>query len=253
MLQINIPDRLTKYNYKDILESSEIDRHKKYERPIPVFEREVDILTRGNVSMIQGKAKSRKTFSILYILSYILKVDKINSVVLFDTEQFTYHSSVFFKRLQLMNEDDSKFKLFNLRRYSKDLRLQFIEDYIIEYKPDLVFIDNIRDVISDFNDISQADNITTLLSQLSEEYGSHICCTLHMNKSDGNARGHLGAELTQKSETVFNVETDDNEITTISGAYCRNKKFENFSFFIQNGIPVSETKDIVIKKIEYEF
>ena len=202
-----------------------------------------EIITSGNLSMISGKAKSRKTFSLMALCSliigenihYISNCD--NGIVLFDTEQFKHHSLRFYKRLSKI-ADISKFKMINLRAYSKETRLNFIKGYINTYKPTLAIIDNVRDIIKDFNDIGQSDEILTALSNLSETTETHIMCTLHTNKADNNARGHLGAEITQKSETVFLIQTDENiNVTDISPFYTRNEKFTNIQFEISEGVP----------------
>jgi 5S rRNA maturation endonuclease (ribonuclease M5) len=201
-----------------------------------------EMLTSGNLSMIKGKSKSRKTFSIMMLCKLVLSNNpgfvnnSENGVILFDTEQFKHHSIRFYKRLSEMGADVSIFRMYNLRAYNKEQRLQFIKTYIEKYTPSLAIIDNVRDVIRDFNDIGQSDDIITMLSNLMETTGTHICCTLHENKGDANARGHLGSELTQKAETVFGIETTEN-VTTISPDYCRNKEFEAIKFEIIDNLP----------------
>lgn len=210
-------------------------------------EREIiEMLTSGNLSMINGKSKSRKSFAIMALCNLIMspnnKMIGYNSnfergIVVFDTEQFKHHTKRFYERLARL-VDTSNFTMKNLRAYNKEIRLKFIKNYIETERPALAFIDNIRDVISDFNDIGQSDEIITMLSNLMERTGTHICCTLHVNKSDNNARGHIGSELTQKAETVFMVETFESGITEIRGEYTRNKPFKNIQFKLENSVPV---------------
>lgn len=196
---------------------------------------------------ISGKSKSRKSFAIMAICSLILNTNNHllgyssnfeRGIVVFDTEQFKHHTKRFYDRLATIVNMDN-FKIFNLRAYNKETRLKFIKNYIEREKPALAFIDNIRDVIKDFNDIEQSDEIITTLSNIMERTGTHICCTLHVNKSDNNARGHIGSELTQKAETVFMVETfAESGITEIRGEYTRNKPFKNIQFKLENSVPV---------------
>lgn len=260
MLKFQLPEKLTTYDYESIAGNSIIDPSEVFEKPEPIFfqrpfSQVVDIMTKGNISLIQGRAKSRKTFGMLFIISKILKTNiNVRSIITVDTEQYKYHSSVFVRRLASMcPENYEKFSMFNVRKYSKEVRFQFIEDLIVKTKPDLIFIDNIRDIIKDFNDIGQSDTIITNLSQLAEEFGTHICCTLHQNKGDKNARGHLGSELTQKAETVFDIETEEgSEITKISGAYTRNAKFQDMFFTLGEGaIPyeVNENESKAFKNV----
>lgn len=206
----------------------------------------IEILTSGNLSMINGKSKSRKSFAIMALCNLIMnpnnKMIGYNSnfergIVVFDTEQFKHHTKRFYERLSRL-VDTSNFTMKNLRAYNKEIRLKFIKNYIETERPALAFIDNIRDVVNDFNDIGQSDEIITMLSNLMERTGTHICCTLHVNKSDNNARGHIGSELTQKAETVFMIETFESGITEIRGEYCRNKPFKTIQFKLENSVPV---------------
>jgi len=206
-------------------------------------DRIIEILTSGNLSMLMGKEKSRKTFSLMALCKMILSntpgyvSNYDEGIVLFDTEQYKHHSRRFYKRLSII-ADISKFKMLNLRAYDKQTRTNVIKKYIEKYKPTLAIIDNIRDVIVNFNDIEQTGELMTVLSNLSENTETHILSTLHVNKNDKNARGHLGAELTQKVETAFIIETDEDKGTTdIQANYYRNEKFSNISFELVNGLP----------------
>lgn len=210
--------------------------------------RTIEMLTAGNISMIMGKAKSRKTFASMFMISFIIEPDYnytsnySKGIVLFDTEQFRDHSVRFIRRLNKIVPVNG-FKMFNLRAYKKSDRLSFIKQYIDKYTPTLAIIDNIRDCIKNFNDIEQADDILTELTNLSETTGTCILCTLHQNKNDKNARGHLGTELTIKSESVFGIETDADGTTKITPEYCRNEQFDDITFTVVNGIPYrDETK-----------
>lgn len=210
-------------------------------------DRLIEIFTAGNLSMITGKAKSRKTTASMFIISliiepgqnYVSNYDK--GIVLFDTEQFRDHSVRFIRRLNRM-VDVNAFKMFNLRAYKKVDRLKFIKQFIEKYSPTVAIIDNIRDCIKNFNDIEQSDDVLTELTNIAETTGTCIICVLHQNKNDNNARGHLGSELTIKAESVIGVKTDEAGTTKISPDYCRNEKFSDIYFTVVNGIPyIDET------------
>jgi len=202
----------------------------------------IEMMTSGNLSMVQGKSKSRKTWGLMNICNLILSQtfdyfgNSDNGVILFDTEQSSNHSLRWFKRLQKLT-DLGNFRMYNLRKYKKAVRLQFIINFIERFEPSVVFIDNVGDVMKNFNDVESTDEIITTLTNAMELTGTHVCCTLHENKGDGNAKGHLGSLLTQKSETVFDIKTEE-EITTINGKYCRNKAFKDIQFELVNDLPV---------------
>jgi len=82
--------------------------------------------------------------------------------------------------------------------------------------------------------------IASKLLKWTEEQGIHIIAVLHQNKSDNNARGHLGTELINKAETVLSVTKADgnNEISIVQAEQCRNREPEPFAFEIVDGMPV---------------
>src|SRR5690606_234914 len=61
------------------------------------------------------------------------------------------------------------------------------------------------------------------------------------NKSDTNARGHIGTELINKAQTVLSITKaeSDNEISIVEPQQCRDREPEVFAFEINEyGIPV---------------
>ena len=62
---------------------------------------------------------------------------------------------------------------------------------------------------------------------------------MHENKGDGNARGHLGTELMNKSETVMRIsQEDEGQNMVIEPAFTRGKPFDTFALYRDdNGIP----------------
>ena len=60
-----------------------------------------------------------------------------------------------------------------------------------------------------------------------------------MNKGDKSARGHIGSEIQNKSETVISVTKDitDKTISNVKHEFARGMDFEDFSFTITGGLP----------------
>jgi hypothetical protein len=67
----------------------------------------------------------------------------------------------------------------------------------------------------------------------------HICCVLHMNKADNNARGHVGTELMNKSLAVLGVNKIENneEYSEIIPIATRDKEPSSIVFGVENGLP----------------
>lgn len=170
--------------------------------------------TKGDFSVIIGKAKSKKTFLLSIILEQILKEDINKHILYFDTEQDKYHASNSVKRIvKKIGTIPSNLKAYTLRGISPSERLEFIDSKINNSTDiDIVIIDGVRDLVSSINDEEQATKISTKLLNWTANKELHIITIIHQNKGDNNARGHLGTELMNKSQLVLSVLKDvDNE------------------------------------------
>ena len=212
--------------------------------------------TLGNFSLIIGKAKARKSFYVNIALSTALSKDVMlgrfigtlpkeqNEVLYVDTEQGKYHVQLAVKRIcKLLNQPEPKnLHTYYLRSLTPKERLQFIETEIYSNdKIGFVVIDGIKDLVTSINDEEQATNIASKLLKWSEERNIHIVTVLHQNKSDANARGHIGTELINKAETVLEVAKAEgnNGISIVKPLQCRNIEPEVFAFEIDEfGLPI---------------
>jgi tetratricopeptide (TPR) repeat protein len=213
--------------------------------------------TLGNVSTITGKAKSRKTFFVAWLLGAAIKNGLVKSKIkgslpadqsvclLFDTEQGKHHVSKLTKRaLRLAGLQKSQnFRTFPLRRFDTNKRLAIIEHKIYN-TPNLGFvvIDGIRDLVFSINDEHQATMMCSKLLKWSEELNIHIVCVLHQNKGKTNddPRGHIGTELINKSEMVISIKKDpeNREVSSVEVEQSREKEFSPFAFLIDDdGLP----------------
>lgn len=210
-----------------------------------------EIGTLGNISLWIGKAKQGKTFALTMALAaaetgkWLMNKIKITlpddnkNIILFDTEQSRYHVQRVVKRIAKLSETTEPINItaFGLRKYDPAERLELIE-YALYNTQNLGFvvIDGIRDLITSINDEEQSSMISSKLLKWSEELNIHIAVVLHTNKADNNARGHLGTELTNKSESVISIgkdsETQDQMI--IKPEYCRSREFNPFAFKIDD-------------------
>lgn len=209
--------------------------------------------TLGNISTVMGKAKSRKTFYISMLLASVINSgyfqDRIlskmpfnNHAVMFDTEQGLWDSKEVLMRILRLNGYDNEsniLKWFHLRKENPDDRNNFIQEYIEKEHPAFIVIDGIRDLVTDINEQSIAVEIVGNLMRLSEEFNCHICSVIHQNPKDEKARGWLGTELMNKSESVVEVSKlpDDKSISVVRPIYMRKEEFEPIYFKIINSLP----------------
>ena len=257
---------LTANNLDEILESLRINPTDKIEKPKTALVQVRDnnsfhlhkdsiIGTLGNFSLIIGKAKSKKSFFINIAASAVLGKDLIlnqfrgtlpheqSTVLYFDTEQGRYHVQLALKRIcdQINVKEPENLKVFGLRSLKPSDRLKLI-DYAIYKTPNLgfVIIDGVKDLINSINDEAEATLISSKLLKWTEERNIHIMTVLYQNKSDNNARGHIGTELINKAETVLSVTKNeqDEDISIVEAQQCRNIDPKPFAFEIKNGLPV---------------
>ena len=198
--------------------------------------------TLGNFSLVQGKAKSRKSYFISSLASAALSSQDVAStlrgyvndkcVVYIDTEQGDFHAQRVKKRILQMaglptNVNNDRLRYFKFRSLdSNKERLKFVE-FVIQTIDNigLLIIDGVADIASKgVNDEEEATLIASSLLKWSAQHNCHITIVLHENKHDRNAKGHLGAYLVQKAETTFSAKKSERskDITEISAEYTRN-------------------------------
>lgn len=210
---------------------------------VPLYSRNgAPIFTRGNLSVITGKAKSRKSFLISYLAAQMLDSDNALTVLLLDTEQNRNYVVKTAKRIHRLLEWDEcknngRLKVFTMREASTQERNEFVFAVIEKIKPDFVFIDGVRDLEADFNNLTESSELVGKLMKYSSQYNCHICSVLHENPMSDKVRGHLGSEIVNKVETAIRVVADKN-ISTVSGAYTKYIPFDDFYFSInESGLP----------------
>lgn len=186
---------------------------------------------RKDLTSIAGQAKSGKTNLIAMLLAcctrpaedrHVLNMQRIQEaplkVMWIDTEQSQKSTQNILmhriaKMLQVEEEEEGQpsdfpeelFFVFNLRPALIEDRYDLLAEAVEAYKPDLVVIDNIRDLVKDINDGVQAQTLIEGLMHMAEQYNCNITTVIHQNRSADNRglRGWLGTELMNKVFEVF--------------------------------------------------
>lgn len=243
-------------NHKTIEEKaieSRIDLTVEYTPPLACMEVNIEgklfpMLGLGDYSLITGQAKSGKTFWVTSILAAALNnktavhnliaqlPESQQTCLFFDTEQSASDVQKAARRVLKM-ADLSKadhFITHSLRKYNASERMKIIE-HIIDNTPNigLVVIDGVRDLIDDINSVDDAKILTQYLLRLTEKRNIHIICVIHQNKHDENARGHVGAELLNKSQieiTIKKVTKGDRSSFIVENKRSRDIGFTSFAF-----------------------
>jgi len=206
-----------------------ITEEPREEKPL-IYINHIPIATPSNHILITGKKKSRKTLFIVQLLSQC-ECDLETEVLVFDTEQGQRHVWKLKDRIKRLTGKDVA--VFFLRGQSIDNRKKIIEQTIEfwDHKPKLIVIDGIRDLMSNINSPEESTDLITWLETLIVKFQVHIINVLHLNKTDSNARGHIGTELLNKAETTIELENDTKTgVTTVKCESSRDKPFETFAF-----------------------
>lgn len=187
---------------------------------------------RKDLTTITGPAKSGKTFYTSMLMACcakktgedqkILGLERIGEkplkVMWYDTEQSKQTTKeILSKRIFSMadgnsNVEESKttdldqqFYVFNVRALTCQERREKLPLAIKTYRPDIVIIDGIADLLPDINDGPKATELIEQLLQLADEYECNITIIIHLNRTGekSNLRGWLGSVMLQKSYEVF--------------------------------------------------
>lgn len=200
-------------------------------KPDVVFEiNGLSVLTKKSISTLIGRAKSGKTTVTSWVVSQSIQSNI--STLWIDTEQGLYYGSrTQHWILSMSNLTSSPYlQFYDLKTFTPSKRVAMIEEIIKLFKPDLVVVDGIRDLVFDINNPEQATIIVGDLMRWADHYDCHIVNILHQNKGNEHARGHLGTEMINKSESVIKVEADEDKLIVCTPEYTRSKAFDIFAF-----------------------
>lgn len=207
----------------------------------------INTIPEGELIGLKGRAKQGKSqFEYILIAVMLAGVERCGikplqnhyKALLFDTEQSKASLKKCCQRAFKCaglptNENVDRFQPYFMRPLSIEERKSTIENAIKEEKPDIVFIDGIRDLINDFNNLQESNSLIQWLLQLMTDNGCTIVTVLHQNKNkeDGNMRGHLGTEVLNKLTDCFEVSKKDGKFL-VSCTDSRNIPCKDVAFSI---------------------
>lgn len=220
---------------------------------------------RGELVAVTGKAKSGKTlFNTLLmaccVQDEVLQIqrpfDDIDGIwqclpihcLWYDTEQSEQSTQDILKNriIKLVSNTDHTnltdyYDVFNVRSLHYEERLRLFKSAVLKYRPDLVVLDGVRDLLADINDGIKAQEIVEDLMRLAQKVNCCMVCVLHQNKGteDRNPRGWIGTELMNKAFEVYSCEKVKPEnIFMVEQTHTRKYDLGELMFFRMN--PESE-------------
>ena len=228
--------------------------------------------TFGNISMIKGEEKARKSFLKSLLLSCaiggksnnytkdieITGHDLTNKWIIdIDTEQDTYDAWLNASRIpQMVGKLPPNYLYLKWREYTPQERIQLLEWLFMEseYKNNLgiVSLDGYVDFLKNFNDLEESSQFTQRLMKYTSLTKCHLTGVLHLNPNSDKGRGHIGTILQQKCETVVIIK-DMGEFSLITCQRARGKKFKDFTMRIDdNWMPYISDDDINNQEFEFK-
>lgn len=200
-------------------------------RPESIFELSgIPVFTKKSISTLIGKAKSGKTTATVWIVAQCLS-GRLN-VLWIDTEQGEYYGSRtqhWILSIAGMSSCEG-LTYMDLKTLSPTERTKTIEEAIKQFQPDMLVLDGIRDLVFDINSPEESTIVVGHMMRWADQFDTHVLSILHQNKGNEHARGHLGAEMVNKSETVIKVDTDDQRNVVCQPEFTRSEPFPVFAF-----------------------
>ena len=183
--------------------------------------KEKTILTEQNFITISGLPKSRKTtFMNLFLASAIkeqpifdiaVKLQPEDKIVIIDTEQSKsdfYKQYKYLKNVCWPNDPNKKINSYLFREDEPATILNAISLIMEEQKPKLLFVDNLTELVLNFNDIAECKKVIQFFKTITAKYNCGVVCLIHLNKGNGLTQGNLGSFADKGSQSILKVELD---------------------------------------------
>ena len=167
---------------------------------------------------ICGLPKSRKTTFMNYFIASALtgldfmsikvNCDPFDKIIVFDTEQSIYDFSRQVKHLKYLIKAEKipvNLEAYLFRQYDPEVILNSIYLIMLEKKPKIIFIDNITELVLNFNDPVESKKLVQFLKKITAEFNCTIITLLHLGKGNLQSLGNLGSMTDRSSNSVLRV------------------------------------------------
>lgn len=223
---------------------------------------------RRDLSTITGVEKCGKTFFTSMLMAccaeqHVMELERIREqplkVMWYDTEQSLQSTKAIltdrvFKMVHTNLADHTElnenFFVFNVRKCSVEERMEYLLTGIEAYKPDLVIIDNVCDLLSSINDGEESVKVINQLMEVATANDCNITVVIHLNRSGDkrNLRGWLGTQILHKTFDAFYCEAvAKTDVLSVQQFMTRKYTFKDVMYYKVNdeGLPVmTEAPDV---------
>jgi hypothetical protein len=214
---------------------------------------------RRDLSTVTGLEKCGKTFFTSMLMAccaekQVLELERIREqplkVMWYDTEQSRQSTkTILTDRVFKLapSHTDEKIFVFNVRACTYQERMDYLVTGIRTYKPDIVIIDNVSDLLPSVNDAEQSILIINQLMQLSTENDCNITVVIHLNRTGEkrSLRGWLGTEILHKAFEVYYCEqVEKTDVFSVEQIFTRKYRISETLYYkiSDEGLPVITTK-----------
>ena len=213
------------------------------------------ILPRGEIVAFTGKAKTGKTFILSIIMACCAREEVLAfrrskpeplRVLWIDTEQSEQSTQDILNNrivplVDMADFPDALYDIINLRLDSWEERLRLVLGAIGWYRPDLVVLDGIADVVANVNDPVESKTAVEKILRAATVCKCCVACVIHENKSlsDSSLRGWLGTVLADKAFEVYSSAKDANRVFSLAQRLTRKHDLIDKLYFTvgDDGLP----------------
>lgn len=185
----------------------------------------VYVLSIGNVLLLTGPMKGRKTM----LASILVNQCKLKTAYI-DTEQGRKHSWRTGKYTPTAD-------VFHLRGEDSAEIKRVINCCVDSKEYELMVLDNVRDLLTDFNNVEQSGELELFLKKISEQLP--VIAILHENKNNTKGQGHLGHGAAKIAQTTIRVQLVDAEDpakgSLVECVHTRDEPFQR-AFISKDGV-----------------
>lgn len=255
---IEVDDFLSELKWQEVdVSENWLDPTERYNKPrFTLSYKGVPFAPLGGIHGLTGQPGHGKTFTFtqlivailkgeFYGLKYELSNEIPNPKVLYiDTEMEKGNTQLVMLRVYEMmgwtiGTIHEEFKILWLREEMKaEDRWKKTLKAIYMMKPNIVFLDGLIDIIGDFNDNKECQNIIYQCMGTASHYGISLWCLLHENPGSSKMIGHAGSFLERKATDVLKTKKDktgSSATFTVSQNKARARDLDDWSFNIEDG------------------
>ena len=253
---IELDDFLKEYDWQNVnIDGQWLDPTEQYIRPrYTLSYNHVPFAPLGGIHGLTGQPGHGKTFTFTQLMVAILKGEWYGlryeltkeipnpSVLYVDTEMERGNTQLVMLRVYEMmgwdrNVPQNQFRILWLRNVVKASdRWRMTLKAIETMKPTVVFLDGLIDVIGDFNDNKECQDLIYACMSTASHYGLSLWCLLHENPGSEKMVGHAGSFLERKATDVLRTKKEKGTqvIFSVEQKKARSRDLDKLQFVIDD-------------------